>query len=124
MEKPRDVDEYIVKADSAARPTLEELRTLVRSTVPKAEERISYGVPFYKYHGGLAGFATYKNHVSFGCASAVLEEKERERLEAAGYVTGRKTIQVGFDQDVPTATIRQLLESQVRANDATKRAKP
>jgi uncharacterized protein len=121
---PRDVDAYIAASAPEARPKLEELRELMIATVPDVDEGISWGVPFYKYHGQLAGFAAYKNHVSFGCASAVLEEKERERLEAAGYVTGRKTIQVGFDQDVPTATIRQLLESQVRANDATKRAKP
>jgi uncharacterized protein YdhG (YjbR/CyaY superfamily) len=119
MEKPRDVDEYIVKADSAARPTLEELRTLVRSTVPKAEERISYGVPFYKYHGGLAGFATYKNHVSFGLGAGELDGDVRARLEREGYRTGKRTIQIKFDQEVPASAIRQILHEQARMNEAT-----
>lgn len=35
-----------------------------RLTIPKAEEGISWGVPFYKYHGALAEFAAFKNHLA------------------------------------------------------------
>jgi hypothetical protein len=45
-------------------------------------------VPFYKYHGVLAGFAAFKNHVSFGFA-AVLQSEDRKMLERKGYITGK-----------------------------------
>ncbi|NHJ12027.1 MAG: DUF1801 domain-containing protein, partial [Candidatus Thorarchaeota archaeon] len=63
VSKPEDVDSYIANSDKEARPILEELRKIVQSTIPEAEEGISWNVPFYKYHGELVGFAAYKNHV-------------------------------------------------------------
>ena len=99
MSKPKDVDSYIAKSDREARPKLEELRKIIKSTIPEAEEGISWGVPFYKYYGALAGFAAYKNHVSFGFAD-VLQSEDRKMLEEKGYITGKKTIQIKFDQKV------------------------
>ena len=72
------------------------------------EETISWGVPFYKFHGQLGGFATYKRHVSFGLARE-LPADDRRLLEEAGYATGKKTIQIKFDQAVPADAIRRLL---------------
>ena len=74
-------------------------------TIPKAEEGISYGVPFYKYHSILAGFAAYKIHVSFGFGAAVFQSKDRKMLEKKGYMTGKGTIQIKFDQKVPTTAL-------------------
>ena len=76
--KPKDVDSYIANSASEARPILEELRKVIKSTVPDVEEGISWGVPFYRYHGALAGFAAYKNHVSFGVGADVLQGNDRE----------------------------------------------
>lgn len=46
----KSVDEYIESSPPESRPTLVELRSIIKSTVPKAEEGISWGVPFYKFH--------------------------------------------------------------------------
>jgi uncharacterized protein YdhG (YjbR/CyaY superfamily) len=115
----KDIDAYIASAGKDARPKLEEIRKLIRSTVPKAEESISWGMPFYKYYGVLAGFAAFKNHVSFGLVT-VLESKEREMLENKGYKTGKKTIQIGFNQRLPVATIKQILKAKAKVNEAKK----
>jgi uncharacterized protein YdhG (YjbR/CyaY superfamily) len=109
----KDVDAFIASSDKEARPKLKELRELITSTIPKVEEGISWGIPFYKYHGLLAGFAPFKKHVSFGFC-AVLQSEDREMLEKKGYKTGSKTIQITFDQKVPTAVIRQMLKAQVK----------
>jgi len=116
--KPGDVDSYIAQSRDEARPKLEELREIVRSTIPDAHEGISWGVPFYRHHGLLAGFSAYKNHVSFGAADAVLPGDVRDELEAEGYVTGKKTIQIRFDQEVPTAAIEQVLRTTAELNEA------
>ena len=119
--KARDVDAYIAGANPDARPHLEAIRKIITSTVPGVEESISYGVPFYKFHGQLAGFAVYKNHVSFGVSAGVLQPRERDALEEKGYKTGVRTVQIRFDQKVPTATIRQVLKGQARINRARAR---
>ena len=110
--KPKDVDSYIANSGREARPKLKEIREIIKSTIPKVEEGMSWGVPFYKYHGILAGFAAFKNHVSFGLC-AVLQSKDRKMLEKIGYITGEKTIQIKFDQKVPTTAIKQILKAKM-----------
>ena len=44
--EPNDVEAYIAAAPEAARPMLRQLRQLIRSTAPAAEERLSYGMPY------------------------------------------------------------------------------
>src|SRR3990172_9461191 len=85
MSKPKDVDSYIANSGREARPKLKEIRKIIKSTIPKVEEGISWGVPFYKYHGVLLGFAAYKNHVSFGFC-VVLQSEDRKMLEKKGYI--------------------------------------
>jgi uncharacterized protein len=88
-----------------------ELRKIIKSTIPDVEEGRSWSEPFYKYHGVLAGFAAFKNHVSFGFAT-VLQIEDRKMLEEKGYKTGKKTIQIRFDQKVPTTMIQQILGNE------------
>ncbi len=116
----KDVDGYIAGAAPEARPTLKELRKLITSAIPDVEEKISWGVPFYRYHGLLAGFSAYTNHVSFGLVVA-LQSEDRTKLEEKGYKTGKKTIQIKFGQKVPSAEIQQLLKAQASMNKAKER---
>lgn len=113
----KNVDAYIAGSDKAARPHLKELRSIIKSTIPNAAESISWGVPFYKYHGLLAGFSVFKRHVSFGFAFA-LESSDRKMLEEKGYKTGSKTIQIAFDQKIPTAAIKRILKVKAKKNEA------
>ncbi|MFA6177424.1 MAG: DUF1801 domain-containing protein [Candidatus Paceibacterota bacterium] len=115
----KDVDSYIASSEKEARPHLKELRKIIKSTIPKVEEGISWGVPFYKYHGLLGGFAVFKKHVSFGLAF-VFEKKDREMLEKKGYKTGSKTVQIKFDQKIPTTEIKQILKKKAKINEVEK----
>ena len=81
MYKAKDVDSYIADSGREAGLKLKEIQKIIKSTIPKVEEGISWGVPFYKYHGILAGFAAFKNHVSFGFCDILIQSKEREMLE-------------------------------------------
>ena len=46
--KPQSVDEYIAAQDDAKQPKLNEIRTVLRSALPDAEERISWSMPTYR----------------------------------------------------------------------------
>ena len=116
--KPADVETYIDNSAKEARSPLREIRKVIRSTIPKVEEGISYGVPFYKYHGQLVGFAAYKNHVSFGFGSGVLQDEERKMLEQRAYKIFKGTMQIKFDQKVPVAAIKQILRTKAKMNKA------
>jgi len=114
----KDVDDYIASSIREAHSKLKEIRKIIKSTIPKVEEGISWGVPFYKYHGLLAGFAAFKNHASIWFPAAALQSKDRKMLEEKGYMTGKKAIQIKFEQKVPTAVIKKILKAQAKMNEA------
>lgn len=117
--KAKDVDSYIAYSDREARPTLEELREIIKSTVPEAEEGIKYNVPFYDFYGTHVGFTAFKNHATIGIGADALRGEDRKMLEENGYKTGKETMQIGYDQAVPTTEIQQLLEAKVEAAKRT-----
>ncbi|MCK0159630.1 iron chaperone [Allomuricauda sp. F6463D] len=112
--KPKTVDEFIDNSPIESREVMIELKKLIETTAPTAESGISWNVPIYKYHGILAGFSLAKKHVSFGIDS--LTDDVRETLHAKGYKTGKKTIQIKFDQKVPTTEIELLIKEQAKLN--------
>jgi uncharacterized protein YdhG (YjbR/CyaY superfamily) len=61
----KDIDTYISMQPAESRPGLEKMRAIIRSAAPKAEEVISYGMPAFRYHGMLVGFADARNHYGF-----------------------------------------------------------
>ena len=118
----KDVDAYIAGSAVGARPLLKELRKIIKSTIPKAEEKISYGVPFYTYHGELVGFNAFKSHISFGYGAGVLSSKDSEILKKNGYKLGKGTMQIKFDQKLPTTMIKKILKAKAKMNVAKKSA--
>ena len=114
--KTKNVDIYIAKQAEKARSILKELREIIKSTIPKVEEQILWGYPFFKYHGILAGITAYKKHVSFQVADS-LPSEYRKILEAKGYSLGEKRIQIKFDQKVPIIEIKQILKTQAKMNE-------
>ncbi|MCX2678733.1 DUF1801 domain-containing protein [Galbibacter sp. EGI 63066] len=113
--KPKTVDEYINAAPEESRKIMQELKKIIESTIPNAEGGISWNVPIYKYNGILAGFDVAKKHVSFGIDS--LKDEDRRILEEKGYKTGKKTIQIRFEQNVPAVEIKRLIMEQAKLNE-------
>lgn len=114
--KPETVDEYIASATFEAQPVLQKLRAIIRETIPDAEEKISYSVPFYKYCGEFVGFAAYAKHVSFGYGKDVLTDELETKLKSDGYRIGKGTLQIRFEQTVPEAEIKKILLLKARIN--------
>jgi len=121
MAKPQDVDAYIASAAPEARPILEELRNVVLSTIPKVEEKISWGVPFYRHNGEIGGFAAYKKHVSVGFGPVA--DEDRSALEGKGYKVLKDTFQIKLDQKVPSTAVKRILKAKVKENESKAKAK-
>jgi uncharacterized protein YdhG (YjbR/CyaY superfamily) len=61
-----DVDDYLSGIAEPKRGTLESLRQTILEIVPDAEQVISYRVPAFRVQGKtIAGFAAFKNHLSY-----------------------------------------------------------
>lgn len=118
-----NVDEFIIAAQKEAQPHLKEIRTAVKSALPKAEEKIGYGKPYYKYHGWIVGFDTYTNHIGFEIYYGRLQSEDRAKLEEKGYKTGNKTFQIRYDQKVPIAMIKKISRAQAKLNQAKAKSK-
>jgi uncharacterized protein YdhG (YjbR/CyaY superfamily) len=112
----RDVDGYIAAAPEGARPLLKELRETIRTAAPEAEERISYGMPYYHLHGGrLTYFQAHTRHI--GLYAFTVEDARAVGLEQ--HMAAKSTLQFPLDQPLPTSAIRRLIEQRVKAT-ATK----
>lgn len=116
MDKLKDVDAYIAQAPEAVRPTLIKLRRVIKKAAPKANERISYGMPFYEYGGrGYAGrliyFAAFKKHISLFItpwgASVVPKEMKK-------YHVSKATYRFPLDKPLPFALISQTVKALVK----------
>lgn len=60
------IDEYLLNVSEPHLTSLVELRKTLRELLPEAEEVISYSMPGFRVAGGVvAGFAAFKNHVSY-----------------------------------------------------------
>lgn len=110
----KDVDAYIAAAPKAAQPLLRQLRTTIRRAAPKAEEKISYGIPFYEYRGRLIYFAVFKKHVGIYPAGDDAEELKE-------YLSGRSTLRFPIGEPLPLARITRLVKSRVKQKESKAR---
>ncbi|MFN7990572.1 MAG: DUF1801 domain-containing protein [Candidatus Micrarchaeia archaeon] len=117
MKKPGDVDSYIAGAPKEVQGKLKELRNAIREAAPDAEERISYGMPYYGYKGRLAYFGLAKAHIGLYIPMPVIEEHKKE---LAGYESFNATVRFPLDGKLPVALIKRLVKARMKKNDAKK----
>jgi hypothetical protein len=60
------VDAYLAALEEPKQSTLRTLRQTILETLPDAEQCISYAIPGFRVRGQMiAGFAAFKNHLSY-----------------------------------------------------------
>ena len=107
MKSPKNVDEYIAQAPDEAQEKLQELRAAIKAAAPEAEERISYGMPYYYYKGRLVYFQLWKKHIGFYVPTPVVEE---HKIELQGYETTDATIRFPLNEKLPLDLIKNWLK--------------
>jgi uncharacterized protein YdeI (YjbR/CyaY-like superfamily) len=122
------VDAYISKAAPFAQPVLNHLRRLVHKTCPEVEENIKWGMPSFEYKGLLCGFASFKQHCTFGFWKAsLMKDKvlmENARSESAMGHLGRITSLKDLPSDKKiTAWIKEAMKLNEEGKKVVK-AKP
>jgi uncharacterized protein YdhG (YjbR/CyaY superfamily) len=113
---PSDIDTYLAGLDEPKRRTLQQLRECIRDVVPDAEECISYGMPAFKVHGKtVAGFAAFKNHLSYlphsGSVIASLA------WDLASFASTKGSLHFPVDQPLHPDLVRKLVEARLAELD-------
>ena len=88
---------------------LRELRETIRAAAPAADERVSYGMPFYYLGGRLVYFKAHARHIGVYPCSA--DEARAVGLEQ--YLAAKATLQFPLDQPLPLGAIRMLIQNRV-----------
>ncbi len=114
MKKPKSVDEYIASAPEEFQGRLKEIRKAIKSVAPKAEEKISYAMPYYGYKGRLAYFSYFKNHIGLYLTPPITEMFKKELKD---YETHMATIRFPHDKKLPLVLIKKLVKARVKLNE-------
>jgi len=113
MQTFKDIDSYISEQAVDLRDRLEQIRQVIKTTAPKAEEVLSYGMPAFKLHGMLVYFAAFKNHIGF---YALPSGNVAFQKELSAYKQGKGSIQFPLEQPLPLALIKKIVKFRVKEN--------
>ena len=113
-----EIDEYLAGIEEPKRSTLATLRETILSVLPEAEEGISYGCPAFRFRGKtVAGFAAFKNHLSYLPHSGSVFPEMCDDL--AGYATSSGALRFPIDEPRPTPLVEKLISIRLRHVGAT-----
>lgn len=110
---PETIDEYIKSYPKEIQKKLKELKSAIRSAAPKAEEKISYGMPAFTQHGNLVYFAGCKNHIGFYPHAEPIMVFSKE---LAKYKCSKGAVQFPLDEKLPISLIKKIVKFRVGAN--------
>jgi uncharacterized protein YdhG (YjbR/CyaY superfamily) len=101
---------YLRAVPPAPRAALQKLRKTIKAAAPEATEVISYGMPMFKHHGMLVGFAAFKGHCSLFMSTAITNALKKE---LAPYDTSKGTIRFTADKPLPATLVRKLVKARI-----------
>jgi uncharacterized protein YdhG (YjbR/CyaY superfamily) len=108
-----EIDLYLSQLEEPKRTTLQHVRQAILRVVPDAEECNSYGLPAFRVQGKVvAGFAAFKNHLSYlPHSGSVLDELGDE---LAGYTMTKGSLHFPVDRPLPDRLVERLITVRLR----------
>jgi uncharacterized protein YdhG (YjbR/CyaY superfamily) len=109
----QEIDQYLEALDEPKRSTLARLRQTILDILPEAEQGISYSMPAFKIGGKtIAGFAAFKNHLSYLPHSGSVFPELQDELK--GYVTSTGSLHFAVDEPLPAPLVEKLIAVRLR----------
>ena len=108
------VDDYILSQPEKVQTVLQQLRQMIKSAAPMAEEVISYKIPTYKQQGALVHFAAFPKHCSFIVVSKNILDRFKTELQP--YKTTGTTIHFTPDNPLPEKVVSQIVQLRLAEN--------
>jgi uncharacterized protein YdhG (YjbR/CyaY superfamily) len=109
----QEIDEYLDGLAEPKRTTLARLRETILDILPEADQGISYGFPAFKIGGKtIAGFAAFKNHLSYLPHSGSVFPQLSNELH--GYTTSTGALRFGVGEPLPVPLVKKLIAVRLR----------
>lgn len=109
----KNVDTFIKLSPKVSQAKLQQLRQLIKTVVPQAEEGISYRMPVFKFHGQqLVGFAGYEHHLGFYPMSGSFLNKYKKELK--DFKTSKGAVQFPLDRPLPVTLIKKMIKDRIK----------
>ena len=103
-----EIDRYLDALAEPKRATLARLRQTILDIIPEAEQGISYGVPAFKVGGKtIAGFAAFKNHLSYLPHSGSVFPQLQDELRDYSLSSGALRFSTG--EPLPAPLVEKLI---------------
>jgi uncharacterized protein YdhG (YjbR/CyaY superfamily) len=103
-----EIDQYLAALEEPKRTALARLRQTILDILPDAEQGISYGLPAFKVRGKtIAGFAAFKNHLSYLPHSGSVFPQLKDELK--GYSTSSGALRFSIDEPLPGPLVEKLI---------------
>lgn len=109
-----EVDKHIAASPEESHVALKQVREIIKKLLPKAEEKISYGVPTFTLNGkNLIHYAGYKNHLGlYPGAGPIVKFKQ----DLIGYKQAKGSVQFPLSEPIPTVLITKIVNYCVKLN--------
>lgn len=117
----KDFDSYLSLQPEKVRVVLQKLHKTIKDLVPDADEVISYGMPAFKYHGMLVGFAAFKNHCSLFPWNGLTVVEFKEELKT--FSVSKGTIRFTVEKPLPVALVKKIIKARIKQNLSKKKKK-
>ncbi|HSI20813.1 MAG TPA: DUF1801 domain-containing protein [Verrucomicrobiae bacterium] len=107
--KMESVEEYVAKVPAAARAQFDQLRTIVKTLLPKANEVVSYGIIGYKVDDKRARvfISGWKDHLAIYPVPKDLELQ----ADLKPYIKGKGTLWFKLEEPLPEALIKKVVKA-------------
>jgi uncharacterized protein YdhG (YjbR/CyaY superfamily) len=111
--KFKTVNEFIDSFEGETHAALKKLRQLIKQSIPKAEEVISYNIPCYKIDGKyLIYFAGYAKHVSVYPIPKKYPISFQKEIDK--YKAGKGTLKFQLDKPLPVEFIQKVINYHLK----------
>ena len=110
QDKPSTVEEYISSIPSSSQKRFAELRTLVKTVLPKeAKEVLSYGILGFKIDDKRPRvyISGWKEHISIYPVPKDIKLQQK----AAKYIKGKGTISINHSEAMPIELIKKIIKA-------------
>jgi uncharacterized protein YdhG (YjbR/CyaY superfamily) len=108
-----EIDNYIEGFPAGAQKQLKNIRAIIKTVAPEAQELISYGMPAYKLNGMLVYFAGYKAHIGFYPTASGIKHF-LPKIQA--YKHSKGAVQFPIDQPLPKKLIQEMIVFRIKEN--------
>ena len=104
---PETVDEYILAQDEGIRDQLQSIRSVLKSELPDATEKISWSMPTYWKGHNIIHFAAVKKHIGLYPGPEAVEHFA-EKLDQAGCPYSKGAIRIPCSVELPLSLIAEI----------------